>query len=592
MTAFGLPGDPLAEGEDAQHLIVAEMGRLDRETHPVGEGDHGDAEIGQLAALHHLSGRTEIGVGPGLFRLGGLFGRRRGRGHRLVIGRLDALDRRRRSGIEQGLAAREDAAEGLVDLRLGHAGRQPLEQVETLLRRFEDIMGAISTQQTARQIGGAPGGRAVARRLPAAPYLHQLAVDLGLGEAVALGPAPFADDPAQAGGPGLLAGMDPQRGDVGGLVETGAGADTGADEGRRRALGQIGHALVEGAVRDMAHQPAKLLRAGVVVGNAAVDPGNRKGIIETRLGMGVRLRRPRRHLATLQRRRGRPLARPAAEPFPDLRDHRRRIDVTGDHQRGPLGPVPAVIEGADLLRGDLLDILDAADRGMVAQRQAAIMERHGIVGPAALRRIADPLLGEDHVALGRGRALVDLQLAGDLAQQQEGLGQGDRVVLRQVELVDRIVVAGLRVGVGAQRRAEALHALEDIAILDVGRAAESHMFEIMGEARLALLLHHRTGVEAQAEGHLARRHRIVHHRVAQAVRQFAEGDVGIGGKIAFILGPAGLGGGGGKSRNGNQQTAEQNKDAHRTSRISYQPLTAPGDCPSPSGDIRSLAAGL
>jgi hypothetical protein len=48
------------------------------------------------------------------------------------------------------------------------------------------------------------------------------------------------------------------------------------------------------------------------------------------------------------------------------------------------------------------------------------------------------------------------------------------------------------------------------------------MLDQMGEAALAVLLHQRSGIDAHADRDLARRHAVLAHRIAHAVRQAAE----------------------------------------------------------------------
>ena len=109
----------------------------------------------------------------------------------------------------------------------------------------------------------------------------------------------------------------------------------------------------------------------------------------------------------------------------------------------------------------------------------------GLLG-AVFRRVAQPLLGEDHAALGLSapcRSSVS-----SLAVSRISIRPVSRlscVAARQVELIDRLGPSGLGVGVGPEGEAQALQDLDHVAGRHVGRALERHVFEHVGQALLA-----------------------------------------------------------------------------------------------------------
>ena len=130
-----------------------------------------------------------------------------------------------------------------------------------------------------------------------------------------------------------------------------------------------------------------------------------------------------------------------------------------------------------------------------------------------------------------------LDLAADLAQQEQAFVDARRLVLGQIELVDGLVEFGGGVGVGAEAQAEPLEPVDELALGDVGRAVERHMLDEVGEAALVVALLERAGVDPQPERGLVRRRGVVAQRVAHAVGQGAEAHVGIGRQVAPRLRP-------------------------------------------------------
>jgi hypothetical protein len=206
----------------------------------------------------------------------------------------------------------------------------------------------------------------------------------------------------------------------------------------------------------------------------------------------------RRHLAEIGVVAGRSLALPVGEPGLDLGLHRGRIDVADHHQGGALGAIVAVVDVGDQVGLGRLDHRHEADREALRRALAVHGEAEPGLGHPVGRGVAQPLLGEDHAALLVHRALVQQQVAGDLAQQHQRGVDGLVVGFRQVELVDRGVEAGLGVGVGAEGQAQPLQVLHHLAAgRHVGRTIESHVLEEVRQALLVVALHLRADVETQ-----------------------------------------------------------------------------------------------
>ena len=152
--------------------------------------------------------------------------------------------------------------------------------------------------------------------------------------------------------------------------------------------------------------------------------------------------------------------------------------------------------------------------------------------------VAQPLLGEDDAAFGVDRLRIELQPFPDLPEQGQTGVERSLVGPGEVEHVDRLLVRGERVGVGSELQALPLQHVHDIAVGDVGAAAERHMLEEVSEPLLLVPLLERAGADAHAHGDAVARRLIVHDRVAQAVGQHAEADARIGLAAGIVLCPA------------------------------------------------------
>ena len=138
---------------------------------------------------------------------------------------------------------------------------------------------------------------------------------------------------------------------------------------------------------------------------------------------------------------------------------------------------------------------------------------------AVVLRVARVLLGDDHAALAVYGVLLQQHAVRIVAQKHEAvadeLGRG----FGHVELVDRLYKAGVRVGVGAERHAEALEVFDHLARREMLRAVEGHVLEEVGKASLVFELVRRAALYEQAHRHPVGRLRVFIDRDGHPVGQ-------------------------------------------------------------------------
>ena len=161
----------MTEAHLHQRLAGRGLARLDGQPHAVGEAHEGDAEIADLAALRHLAGRAEVGVGPGLGDRGRVGRERRGLGlgeHRLEAGDAAGGLRRGRQEDDRPLAG-ELRTQNRVDAVRSQPFHRGLEEVELLLRAEVDLAGLGLVAEPRHAVLGLIGRQhEAARRLRAA----------------------------------------------------------------------------------------------------------------------------------------------------------------------------------------------------------------------------------------------------------------------------------------------------------------------------------------------------------------------------------------------------------------------------------------
>ncbi len=443
----------------------------------------------------------------------------------------------RRGHGHQRPRALEDVVQGGVHLGRGQALGDALEQGQVLGRRGFDLLLVDRAHQFIGQVGRAAGGGAghgVAQRHL---LFGDLAVNLGLGEAILQRLPLHLHRRVQGRAPGLGLERDAELGQVSGAVQL-AHAGGGAQERWVGRMGDAGVAPVQRRQGQVADHVAPLPHRGVRGGVEGADPvdGDRgRGAVAHHQLAG----RPARGGAAQVGRRGLGAdGLPVGEAGLDLLRHGGRIDVAGDHQGGAVGSVVGAVEVLDQVHRRGLDDLHLADGHAVGGELALELEGVARLVDFIVRRIAQPLFRQHHPALGLQRLGLEQQVAADLAQQQQALANGLGVVVGQVELVDRLGHAGAGVGVGAEGQAQPLQDLDRlVGARGVGRALEGHVLQHVGQALLVVALLQRARADAQAQRHLALGGLVVLDGVAHAVGQHAEGDGRIGRQVAVGVGP-------------------------------------------------------
>src|SRR5579859_5145844 len=111
-------------------------------------------------------------------------------------------------------------------------------------------------------------------------------------------------------------------------------------------------------------------------------------------------------------------------------------------------------------------------------------------------------------------------------------------------------LGGEGVGIRPDLPAQSFQSAERFAVGDMGRTAESHMFQEMSKAALVGLLMDRADIEAEAESDLILGRVVTADGIAHAIGQTAIQHLGIGRNVADILRPDRCGDGGARGEPG------------------------------------------
>ena len=221
----------------------------------------------------------------------------------------------------------------------------------------------------------------------------------------------------------------------------------------------------------------------------------------------------------------------------DFRLDRVGIDIPDHNQHGPAGYVEILVIIDHAFTAGGLDHIDQTDRIAVrydAVREAEAPER---IVPAADRRVAITLLGQDDATLAVDRLVLEQQLAGGLAHQEKGGIDRVLVDLRNIELIADRLITGERIGIRPELQAIALEQRHHLAFGNVGGAVESHVLDEVRKTALIFRLAERTHVEDQTHRRHAGRGIIVQDRIAHAVVEHAIADGRIGRQVADLVHP-------------------------------------------------------
>ena len=111
----------------------------------------------------------------------------------------------------------------------------------------------------------------------------------------------------------------------------------------------------------------------------------------------------------------------------------------------------------------------------------------GLVG-AIFGRIAQTLFGQNHAAFRLERPIAHQELAACFPQQHQGDVQALALRLGHIQHVDGLGLGGEGVGVRTKGQTLAFQDLDHVAIGNVGRTLEGHVFEKVGQALLRVRL--------------------------------------------------------------------------------------------------------
>ena len=215
-------------------------------------------------------------------------------------------------------------------------------------------------------------------------------------------------------------------------------------------------------------------------------PGEIDKVVRTRLREHGERGRARTHDMIFGRRCERSCVFPTGEACFDLRFHRLGIDVADHNQHSALGPIIGRVELPQLCRRSIFH------RFAFANGRQGVGKAHtqscGEIRLAFVKggHIVLSCLGEHDGAFRRNRGRVKRQTVPDIAREKQRLVERCVVVGGKVEFEDGSVRRGERIQIGADREPEALKRLEGFAVGKMPRAAESHVFDKMGDAFFAI----------------------------------------------------------------------------------------------------------
>ena len=217
------------------------------------------------------------------------------------------------------------------------------------------------------------------------------------------------------------------------------------------------------------------------------------------------------------------------EVLADLGLDQRRIEVAhGDHGH-QVGPVPALVVGPQLLHGRGFEDLGQADRAAVGVAGGAEEQREQ-VGLEARREplIQAPLLEHD-AALELHLVGVEADRVRPVAENLEGRLEDLGVVGRDLQEVQRVVVAGLGVEIGAKAAADRLEVVDDLLLGEARRPVEGHVLDEVGQPALLVLLKDGTRLHDQGQLPPAGRFLVLPDVVDEAVAEGAADHCGVEG---------------------------------------------------------------
>jgi hypothetical protein len=212
----------------------------------------------------------------------------------------------------------------------------------------------------------------------------------------------------------------------------------------------------------------------------------------------------------------------------DLFLDRIGVDVADDDHRCVVGAVPVVVEARQCFGGDRLDRFAATDRKMPFVRRPREDEAGVAIEDAAIGGLDPcPPFVEDDAPFGLDVVRVDRRCGQPVLENVER--RADRIRrIGHVQCVDRLVVAGARIDVGAERSSETSQHVDEFVLRESLGAVEQHVFEEVGPTDLVLVLEPGTRIDDESEFDLATGVVVRAHEIAQPVVECALG----GGRVA------------------------------------------------------------
>ena len=527
------------EREGESDAVLADGGGLQGQPHPVGKADQAQAKARLGGVGDDRAGGAEIAVGEGQRAIvgGGCNGKRHGFGKGGAQAGLAAF--RRQAALEADQRFLQRRGIGLDRLPHAFGGqrrRDPLERRELRLRGRRHALVACQRE-------GCPDEHRMAARLRAldcvfgsGAQVGELFVKLGAGEAIGQRLVDLAHRGQHPLLPLAIGAADREAGDPR-ILEQIAGAVACPPERRVLAACEAGEAAVDDAIADPPHQigvavgdgvglvaPCGKARQGHFLGQRRIDVDVGQALAGDVDRAGDRLGRGRG---------GRPAGKARAD---------RRLDLLGrvvadHHQHGVGGHIGAAIKPADLRGGGAFERGDGADRQALGIARAGRDEGDIVLEIALLEARPVAPFGKDHPALALHRFGRDGEFARGLAHQhQRGIEQF-LVIARQVEHVGDALEPGRGIGVRSEGQPLAFEQLDHLALGNARRAVEGHVFEIMRQAALVVVLGQRAGIDPHPHQRRALGRGVAADDVAHPVVEPPEHETGIDRHIAGLEGP-------------------------------------------------------
>ena len=176
------------------------------------------------------------------------------------------------------------------------------------------------------------------------------------------------------------------------------------------------------------------------------------------------------------------------EVLPDLRLDQLGIEIAHCDDGHQVGPVPALVVVPETLHRGRLDHLGQADRVAVGVARGAEHRRDQGLPDARVEPLPQPPLLQDDVALQLHLFGCEAYRVRPVAEDLEGGLEDVRIVGRNLEPVQGVVVAGLGVQVGTEGAADRLEVFDDLLLGEALGAVERHVFHEMRQPALVLFL--------------------------------------------------------------------------------------------------------